>query len=54
MDKRLEKLAQWYEGDWPYGGEFARRHGGVFHHQPPGCAAVAASLPGDDEHRRVS
>ncbi len=36
------------------GGEFARRPGGMFHHQPPGPAAVAASLSGDDQHRRES
>ena len=57
MDKRgCEKLAQWYEGDWPEAAVSLRE--GMeepgFTHQPPGCDAVAASLPGDDEHRRVS
>ena len=29
--------------------QFARRAGGMFHHQPSGNSGVAASLPGHDE-----
>jgi len=35
-------------------GGAAGRPGGVFHHQPAGCAAVAASMPGDQQHRGQS
>jgi transposase-like protein len=49
---RIRKLAEWLEREYPSAAASLREGLEEFHHQPAGCAAHVATLPGNDQHHR--